>query len=177
MGTIEDRNDKDLIETEEIKKRWKEYTEDPYKKDINHPDNHHAVVSHSEPNILECEVKWALGSTAANKASGSDGIPAELFKILKDDTIKVLHSVCQQIWRTEKWPQEWKRSILIPIPKKGSTKECSNHQTVVLISYASKVMLKILQARLQQYMNQELAEVQGGFRKGTGTRVQVTNIF
>ena len=134
MGTIEDRNDKDLIETEEIKKRWKEYTEDPYKKDINHPDNHHAVVSHSEPNILECEVKWALGSTAANKASGSDGIPAELFKILKDDTIKVLHSVCQQIWRTEKWPQEWKRSILIPIPKKGSTKECSNHQTVVLIS-------------------------------------------
>ena len=127
-----------------------EYTEEPYKKeDLYHPDNHDAVVTHLEPNILECEVKWALRSTAANKASGGNGIPAELFKILEDDTIKVLYSICQQVSKTQKWPQDWKRSILTLIPKKGSTKECSNHQTIALISHASKVMLKILQTRLQ----------------------------
>ena len=111
-----------------------------------HEDNHDGVITHLEPGILECEVKWALGSTAADKASGGDGLPAELFQSLKDDAIKVLHSICQQIWKTQQWPQEWKRSILIPIPKKGSTKECSNCQT---IAHASKIILKILQARLQ----------------------------
>ena len=129
--------------------------------------------THPEPDILECEVKWTLGSTAVNKASEGNGIPAELFQILKDDAIKVLHSVCQQIWKAHLWPQVWKRSIFIPIPKKGSTKECSNHQTIVFISQASKVMLKILQVRLQHYMNQELPNVQAGFRKDRGTRDQI----
>ena len=117
--------------------------EEVNKKDFHEPDNHDGVVSHPEPDILECEVKWAIGSTAVNKASGSDGIPAELFKILKDDALKVLHSICQQIWKTQQWPQDWKRSIFIPVPKKGS-KECSNQWTVALVSHASKVMLKIL---------------------------------
>ena len=130
--------------------------EELYKKDLNELDNYDGVVSHPEPDILECEVKWALGSTAVNKASGCDGIPVELFKTLKDDAIKVLHSICQQIWKTQQWPQDWKRSILIPIPNKASTKERSNHQTIALITHASKVMLKILHARLQHYMNQEL---------------------
>ena len=134
------------------------------------------MVSHPEPDILECKVKWPLRSTAINKASGCDDIPVELFKFLKDDAIKVLHSLCQQIWKTQQWPQDWKRSILIPIPKKGSTKECANHQTVALISHASKVMLKILHARLQHYLNQELEAVQAGFRKGRGTRDQIANI-
>ena len=133
------------------------------------------MVSHSEPDILECEVKWALGSTTVNKASGGDGIPTELFKILKDDVIKVLHSICQQIWKTQEWSQNWKRSSLIPIPK-DSTKEHSNYWTIVLISPASNVMLKILPVRLQQYMNQELPDIQGGFRKGRGTRDQIANI-
>ena len=150
MGTIMDRNGKGLIEAEEIRKRWKDYTEEMYKKCL---DDHDAVVSHPEPDILECEVKWAIGSTAVNKASGSDGIPAELFKILKDDALKVLHSICQQIWKTQQRPQDWKRSILIPIPKKGSIKECPNQQTIAPISHASKVMLKILHANLQHYMN------------------------
>ena len=132
------------------------------------------MVSHPEPNILECEVTWALESTVVNKASGCDEIPAGLFKSLKDDAIKVLHSLCQQIWKTQRWPQDWKRSILIPIPKKGSTKECANHQTVALISHASKVMLKILHARLQHYANQELVQV--GFRKVRGTRQQIASI-
>ena len=128
------------------------------------------MVTHLEPDTLECEVKWALGSTTANKASASDGIPAELFKILKDDAIKVLHSVCQEIWKTQQWPQDWNRSILIPIPKKGNTKECSNYCKIALISHAtSKIILKILQARLQQYVNGELPDVQAGFRKGRGT--------
>ena len=134
------------------------------------------LVTHSEPNILECEVKWALESTVVNKASGCDEIPAGLFKSLKDDAIKVLHSLCQQIWKTQQWPQDWKRSILIPIPKKGSTKECANHRTVALISHASKVMLKILHARLQHYANQELPDVQVGFRKVRGTREQIASI-
>ena len=154
----------------EIKKRWKEYTEELYKKDLNDLDNHDDVVTHPEPDILDCEVMWTLGSTAVNKASEGDGIPAELFKILKDDAIKVLHSICQQIWKTQQWPQDWNRSILTPIPRKDSTKECSNHRTIVLISQASKVMLKILHGRLQHYTNRELPDVQTGFRKGRGTR-------
>ena len=131
----------------EIKKRWKEYTEELYKKDLNDLDNHDDVVTHPEPDILECEVKWTLRSTAVNKASEGDGISAELFKILKDDAVKVLHSIRQQIWKSRQWPQDWKRSSLIPIPKRGRTKECLNHGTTVLISHANKVMLKILQAR------------------------------
>ena len=132
-------------------------------------------LSHLEPDILECEVKWALGSITINKASGSDGIAVELFQILKDDAVKVLHSICQQIWRTQQWPQDWKRSVFIPIPKKGNAKECSNYLTIALFSHASKVMLKILQARLQQYVNRELPDVQAGFRKGRGTRDQIAN--
>ena len=148
MGTIKDKNGRDLVNTEEIKKRWKEYMEELYKKDLHELDYYNGVVSHPKPDILECKVKWALRSTAVNKASGCDEISAELFKILKDDAIKVLHSLCQQIWKTQQWPQDWKRSILIATPKKGSTKERANHQTVALISHASKVMLKILHARL-----------------------------
>ena len=133
-------------------------------------------MTHLEPDILECEVKWALGSITVNKASGGDGIPVELFQILKDDPVKVLHSICHQIWKTQQSPQDWKRSVFIPVPKKGNTKECSNYCTIPLISYGSKVMLKILQARLQQYMNRELPDVQSGFRKGTGTRDQIASI-
>ena len=134
------------------------------------------MITHVEPDILECEVKWALESITTNKASGSDGITAEIFQILKDDAVKVLYSICQQIWKTPQWPQDWKRSVFIPIPKKGNAKECSNNRTIVLISHASKVMLKILQARLQQYMNCERPDVQAGFRKGRGTRDQIANI-
>ena len=147
-----------------------------YKKDLNDLDNHYGVISHLEPDILECKVKWALGSITTNKASGGDGILVELFQILKDDAVKVLHSICQQMWKTQQSPQDWKRSVFIPIPKKGNAKECSNYSTIALISHASKVMLKILQARLQQYMNCELPYVQAGFRKGRGTRDQVANI-
>ena len=134
------------------------------------------MVTHLEPDILECEVKRALGSITTNKASGGDGIPAELFHILKDDAVKVLHSICQQVWKTQQWSQDWKRSVFIPIPKRGNTKECSNYHTIVLISLASKVMLKILQAKLQQYLNQEFLDVQAQFRKGKGTRDQIANI-
>ena len=125
---------------------------------------------------MECEIKWALESITTNKASGGDGIPGDLFQILKDDAVKVLHSICQQIWKTQQWPQDWKRSVFIPIPKKGNAKECSNYHTVALITQASKVMLKILQVRLQQYVNQELPDVQAGFRKGRGTRDKIVNI-
>ena len=138
--------------------------------------NHDGVITHLEPDILECEIKWALGSITTNKASGGDGIPLELFQILKDDAVKVLHSICQRIWKTQQWPQYWKGSVFIPIPKKGNAKECSNYCTIALISHASKVMLNILQARLQQYVNCELPDVQAGFRKGTGTRDQIANI-
>ena len=134
------------------------------------------VWSHLEPDILECEVKWALGSITTNKTSGGDGIPVELFQILKDDAVKVLHSICQQIWETQQWLQDWKRSIFIPIPKKGNPKEYSIYQTIEFMSHASKVMLNILQARLQQYMNHKLSDVQAGFRKGKGTRDQIANI-
>ena len=133
------------------------------------------MITDLEPDILECEVKWALGSITMNKASGGDGIPAEIFQVLKDDAVKV-HSICQQIWKTQQWPKDWKRSVFIPIPKKGNAKECSNYRTIALISHASKVMLKILQARLQQYVNRELPDVQAGFRKGRGTRDQIANI-
>ena len=143
-----------------------------YKKDLHDPDNHDDMITHLEPDILECEVKWALGSITTNKASGGDGIPVELFQILKDGAMKVLYSICQQIWKTQEWPQDWKRSVFIPIPKKGNAKECSNYCTIALISHASKVMLKILQARLQQYVNHELPDVQAGFRKGRGTEIK-----
>ena len=175
MGSIKDRNAMDLTEAEDIKKRWQEYTE-LYKKDLHNPDNHDGVITHLEPDILECEVKWALGSITTNKTSGGDGIPVELFQILKDDTVKVLHSICQQIWKTPQWPQDWKRSVFIPVPKKSNAKECSNYRTTALISQASKVMLKILQARLQQYMKHELPDIQAGFKKGRGTRDQIANI-
>ena len=134
------------------------------------------MITHLEPNMLEWEVKWAGGSITMNKASGGDGIPVKLFQILKDDAVKVLHSICQQIWKTQQWPQDWKRSVFIPIPKKGNANECSNYHTIALISHASKVMLKILQSRLQQYVNYEIPDVQAGFRKGRGTRDQITNI-
>ena len=149
MGTIKDRNCRDLTEAEDIKKRWQEYTEELFEKDLHDPDNHNGVITHLELYILECEVKWALGSITTNKASGGDRIPFELFQILKDDAVKVLHSICQQIWKTHQWPQDWKRTVFIPIPKKGNAKECSNYFTTVLISHANNIMLKILQARLQ----------------------------
>ena len=148
MSSIKDRNGMDLTEAEDIKKTWQEYTEELYKKDLHDPDNYHGVITHLEPDILECEVKWALGIITMNKASGGDGIPVELFQILKD-AMKGLHSICQQIWKTQQWPQDWKRSVFIPIPKKSNAKECSNYRTNALISHASKVILKIFQARLQ----------------------------
>ena len=202
----------DLTEAEDIKKRWQQYTEERYEKDLHSPDNeeelrwqrnrmerplsplqihqkniwtlsklhkpdnHNGVVTYLEPNILEFEIKWALGSVTTNKASGGDGIPVELFQILKDDAVKMLHSICQEIWKTQQWPQDWKRLVFILISKKGNAKECSNYCTIALISHASKVMLKILQARLQQYMNREHPDVQAGFRKGRGTRDQIANI-
>ena len=135
------------------------------------------MITDLEPDILECEVRWALGSITTNKASGCDGIPVELFQILNDDTVKVLHSICQQVWKTKQWPQDWKRSVFIPIPKKGNAKECSNYHTIALISHASKVMLKILQAKLQQYVNRQFPDVQTDFREGKGTRDQIANII
>ena len=134
------------------------------------------VITHLETDILEFKVKWALGSITMNKASGGDRIPIELFQTLKDDVVKVLHSICQQIWKTQQWPQDWKRSIFIPIPKKGNAKECLNYHTVALTSYASKIILKILQSRLQQYRNHEVPDVQAGFRNGRGSRDQIANI-
>ena len=134
------------------------------------------MITHLKPDMLACEVKWTLGSITTSKASGGDEIPVELFQILKDDAVKVLHSIYQQIWKSQQWPQDWKRSVFIPIPKKGNAKECSNYCTLVLTSHASKVMLKILQGRLQQYVNCELPDVQAGFRKGKGTRDQIANI-
>ena len=147
MDTIKYRNSKDLTEAEEIKKRWQEYTKELYKKGLNDSDNHDVVVTHLKPDILQCEGQWALGSMAMNKASGGDGIPVELFQILKDDAVKVLHSICQKIWKTLQWPQDWKRSLFIPISKKRNAKECSNYCTIALISPTSKIILKILQAR------------------------------
>ena len=139
----------DLTEAEGIKKWWQDYTEDLFRKDPHDPDNHNGVITHLEADIVDCEVKWALGSITMNKASGGDGIPVDLFQILKDDVVKVLHSICQQIWKTQQWPQDWKRSVFIPIPKKGNAKACSNYHTIAVISHTSKVMLKILLASLQ----------------------------
>ena len=133
MGTTKDKNGMDLTKAEDIKKRWQEYTEELYKKDLHDSNNHDGVITYLKPDILECKVEWALGSIIMNKASGGDGIPAELFQILKDDTVKVLHTICQQIWRTQQWPWDWKRSVFIPIPRKGNAKECSNYYTIVLI--------------------------------------------
>ena len=146
------------------------------KKDLHDPDNHDGVIIHLQPDILEYEVKWALGSITINKASGGDGIPVELFQILKDDAVKMLHSVGQLIWKTQQGPQDWKRSVFIPIPKKGNAKECSNYHKIAVISHTNKVMLKILHARLQQYVNREFPDVQAGFRKSRGTRDQIANI-
>ena len=145
-------------------------------KNLDDKDSHDGVITHLEPDILECRVKWALGSITTDKASGGDGIPAELFQILSDDVVKVPHSICQQIGKTQQWPQGWEMSVFIPIPKKGNAKKCSNYRTIALISNTSKVMLKILQARLQQYVNCELLDVQAGFRKVRGTRDQIANI-
>ena len=176
MGPIKDRNYMDQTEAEDVMKRWPKYTEELCKKDHHDPDNHNEAITHLNPDILECKVKWALGSITTNNASGGDGIPVELFQILKDDAVKMLHPIFQQIWKTRQWPQDWKRSVFIPIPKKGNAKEHSNYHTIGLISHASKVMLKILQARLQQYVKRELPDVQAGFRKGRGTRDQIVNI-
>ena len=146
-STIKDRNGMDLTEAEDTKRRWQEYTEKLYKRDLT--DNHNGVITHLEPDILECEVKWALGRITTNKTTGGDGIPADLFQILKADAVQVLNSICQQIGNTQQWPQDWKKSVFIPIPKKSSAKECSDYLTTTLISHTSKVMLKILQARFQ----------------------------
>ena len=178
MGSIKDINGMDLTEAEVIKKRRQEYTEELYKKDLHDSDNHDGVITHThlEPDILECEVKQALGSITTNKPSGGDGIPVEQFQILKDDVVKVLHSKCWKIWKAQQWLPDWKRSVFIPIPNKGNPKECSNYRTIALISHTSKVMLKILQASLQQCVNHELPDVQVGCRKGRGTRDQTANI-
>ena len=176
MGTIKDRKNKDLTEAEDIRKNWQEYTEELYKKGLNDLDSHDGVATHLEPDILKCEVKWALGSITTNKASRGDGISAELFQVLKDDAVKVLHSVCQLIWKTQQWPLDLKRSSFIPIPKKDNAKECSNYHTIALISHIIKVMLKILQARLWQFVKWELLDIKAEFRKGRGTRDQIANI-
>ena len=176
MGTIKDRNGMDLTEEKDIEKRWQEYTEELYKKDLHDPDNHDGVITHLEPDILECELKWAFGSISTNKTSGSDVIPVELFQILKYDAVNVLYSICQQIWKTQQWPQDWKKSVFIPVSKTSNAKECSNYCTIALISHAGKIMLKILQDRIQQYVNCELPDGQAGFRKGRGIRDQIANI-
>ena len=159
-----------------LPKRLQEHTEELYKKELHDPDNHDGMITHLEPDTLECEVKWDLGCITMNKTSGGDGSPVELFQILKDDAEKVLHSICQQIWKIQQWPQDWQRSVFIPVPKKDNAKESSNYHTIALISHTSKMMLKILQARLQQYMNREHPDVQVGFRKGSGTRDLIAKI-
>ena len=166
----------DLTGEEDVKKRWWEKTE-LYKKDLHDPDNHDGVITHLEPDILESKVKWALENIPMNKGSGGGGIPAVLFQILKYGAVKVLQSIRQQIGKLQQWPQDWKMSVFIPIPKKGNAKECSNYCTVALILHASKVLLKILQARLEQYVNSELPDVQAEFRRGRGIRDPVANNF
>ena len=161
----------DLTEAQDIKKRCQEYTEELYKKDLHDQDNHNGVITHLEPDVLECEVQWALGSITTNKASGGDGTP--VISNLKDDAVKVLHSICQQIWKTQQWPQDWKMSVFIPIPKKGNAKECSNYCTIALISHASKLMLKIFQARLHQYVNRELPDIQLVLEKAEGPQIKL----
>ena len=176
MGSIKDRNGMNLTEVD-TKKRWQAYTE-LSKNNLNDPDNHNGVITHLEPDILECEVKRALESITMNKGSGCDGVPVELFQILQDDAVKVLHSICQQIWKIQQGPQDWKRSVFIPISRKAMPKnaQTTTQLQIACISHASKVMLKILQARLQQYMNHELPDVQAVFRKGSRTRDQIANI-
>ena len=168
MGTIKDRNGRDL-KKQKILREVARIHKRTIQKNLHDPDNHNGLITHLEPDILECEVKWALGSITTIKTSGDDVIPIELFQILKDDVVTVLYSICQQIWKTQQWPQDWKRSVFIPIPKKGNAKECSNYHTIVLIQHTGKVKLKILQARLQRYVNSELPEVQASFRKGRQT--------
>ena len=175
MGSIKDRNGMDLTEAEDIKKRCQEYTEELYKKDLCDPDNHDDVINHLQPDILDCEVKWAWGNITANKASGGDGIPVELFQILKDDAVKVLPENARKC-ENSAVATELKKSVFIPVPKEVNTKKCSNYRATALISHASEVMLKILQARLQQYVNRGLPDVQPGFRKGRGTRDQIADI-
>ena len=175
MSSIKDRNVIDLTEAEDIRKRWQEYTEELNKKDHYDPVNHNGLITHLELDILEYEVKWALGSITTDKASGGDGISAELFQILKDDAVEVLYSICQQIWKTAVATGR-EKSVFIPIPKKGNAKECPNYHKIALISQASKVMLKILQARFQQYVNRKLPDVQAGFPKGRGTRNKIAII-
>jgi len=152
------------------------HTQKLYRKDLQDPEKHNSVILYLEPDILECKVKWALGSITTNKGSGGDGIAVELFQILTDDAMKVLHSICQQVWKSQQWLQDWKWSVFIPIPTTGNIKECSNYHTIALISHASKVILKILQARSQQKMKCKLPNIQAGFRKGRGTRDQTDNI-
>jgi len=152
------------------------HTQKLYRKDLQDPEKHNSVILYLEPDILECKVKWALGSITTNKGSGGDGIAVELFQILTDDAMKVLHSICQQVWKSQQWLQDWKWSVFIPIPTKGNAKECSNYHTIARISHTSKVILKILQARPQQNMKRELPYIQAGFRKGRGTRDQTDNI-
>ena len=175
MGTIKDRNCIDLTEAEDIQKRWQEYTE-LHKTDLHDLDNHHGVITHQEPNILECEVKWALGSIITNKASGGDGIPVELFQILKDDAVKVRQSTCQQIWKFSSGHRTGKGQFSFQSQRKAMPKNIQTPCTIALISHASKAMLKILQARLQQYVNQELPYVEAGFRKGRRTRDEIASI-
>ena len=166
-----------LTEAEDNKKRWQKYTKELYKKDLHDPDNHDGMNTHLEPDIMECKVKWALGNITTNKASRGNGIPIELFQILKDDAVKVLHSICQQIWKTQQWPQDWKRSVFVPISKKGNVEECPNYCTTVFISHASnKKCSKFSKPGFNRYMNQELPDVQAGFKKDRGTRGQIANI-
>ncbi|XP_047112237.1 uncharacterized protein LOC124788994, partial [Schistocerca piceifrons] len=179
IGMIQDRNRKDLGEAEDVKESWAEYVEDLYKREPHNdrsPTGDVNVNLELEPDILESEIQWALENMADNTISGHDEIPAELFKVTGKDTVKVLHSICQKIWITQQWPKDWKRSVFIPIPKKRSSKECSDYQTIALISHASKVTSKILQNRLCQYLDRELPEEQAGFRKRRGTRDQIANI-
>ena len=178
MGTIKDRSCVDLTKTEDIKNRWQEYTE-LYKINLHNPDNNDGVITHLELDILDCKVKWAIGSITTNKASGGDGLPVELFQILKGDAVKVLHWICQQIWKTQQLATGLEKVSFHstpPPPKKSKDKESSNYYTPALISQVSKVMLKVLQARLQKYMDREVPDIQGGFRKGRGTRDQIYNI-
>ena len=175
MGIIKERSGMDL-QKQKILRRGGKNTQRTIQNDFHDPDNQEGVITHLQPDILECEVKWALGSITMKKACGGDGISVELFPILKDDAVKVLHSICQQIWKTQQWPQDWKRSVFIPISKKGNAKECSNYHTIALISHTSEGILKILQARLQQHVNRELPDVPAGFRTGRGTRDQIANI-
>ena len=176
MGIIKDRNGMDLTEAEDIKKRWQEYTEELYKKDLHDPDNHRLCDHLIRTRHPAMRGQVGFRNITINKGIGDDGIPVELFQILEDDAVKVLHSICQQILKTQQWPLNWKRSVFFPIPEKGKVKECSNYRTIALISRASKVMHKILQARLQQYVNHEIPDVQAGFRKGRGTTDQIANI-